>query len=626
MKNFTGSSWLSVVLLTMTLGLAVEFSVGQIAGRDNDSLESDWTTLMKIYRMTGGAGWTNNMNWDITSQQIPDSEALGRWYGVTVSEGRVTQIELGNNNLRGMIPWALGNLSRLEKLDLSNNQIQGSILPEIGKLSHLRELNLASNEFSGVIPSEIGNLHQLSYLNLRSNQLNGQLPPSIGNLRNLSSIYLNDNQFSGQIPEEWERLSNLRSLWVAYNESLKGPLPLITVDQDQINFSLGIDKTNLCVPPESNFPKSSYGAEHACLLEPEWNALVSLYQATDGRSWDLNANWDIETRASIGVTGKWVGVKIYDGRIRELHLPYNNLEGTLPPELSALTELKTLNLNFNPVTGPIPPTLIALQTLQELSLDGTDTCLPSNSALQNWVSTVETVSNIAPCALSDGENRTASYSQWKESDFWIIILLIILIGFVLLYGIFQYSKYRKERNVEMLDTQSVNKSLDSLKLEATNTAELVRNSIHSKKELSDYSDSLLSMQRTLSERELENERLKRGYDNVIFRKFITPFIRLDQTIAYLLNQTPSSPSLESIHRLLKDALMDSNVESFTPEVGSDYRKAIGVTDHPKIKETEIQEDDYKIAEVLEDGYLIRGYDKNEVLIPSHVVVYRFKKT
>ena len=72
--------------------------------------------------------------------------------------------------------------------------------------------------------------------------------------------------------------------------------------------------------------------------------------------------------------------------------------------------------------------------------------------------------------------------------------------------------------------------------------------------------------------------------------------------------------------------MDSNVESFTPEIGSDYRKAFGVTDHPKIQETHIQEEDYTIAEVLENGYLIQGSDKNEVLIPAHVVVLRFKPT
>ncbi len=626
MKGFWRAYGLTVILFTIALGLTVESVVGQITDIEQGSLESDWTTLKKLYRMTDGASWINNTNWDVISEQIPNADSLGQWYGITVSEGRVTQIELVNNNLRGSLPWAIGNLSKLQQLDLSNNQIQGPILPEIAKLQELQQLNLASNEFSGGIPSEIGNLHQLTYLNLRSNQLEGQLPQSIGNIERLSSLYLNDNQFSGTIPDEWGKLSHLQSLWLAFNESLSGPLPVITVDQNGPDIAIGIDKTKLCVPPESNVSTSSYPRDLACLLESEWNALVSLYQATDGRSWDSSANWNIETRPSLREAEKWVGVEIDGGRIHGLQLPYNNLRGTIPPELSALTELRTLNLNFNPLTGSIPPELIALHSLEELSLDGTEICLSSNSDLKDWASTLNTASNIPSCTFVDGGSGSASSSIWEGSDLWIIILLITLIIFVLMYGVFQYLKYRSERNVEMLDPQSVNKSLNTLQQETTSTAKLVRKSIHSKEELSNYSDSLLSMQRTLSERESENERLKRGYDNAIFRKFITPFVRLDQSIAYLKSKSPTSSNLESIHRLLKDALMDSNVESFTPEIGSDYRKAFGVTDHPKIQETHIQEEDYTIAEVLENGYLIQGSDKNEVLIPAHVVVLRFKPT
>ncbi len=609
----------------MVLGVTVDVSSGQPFDIENDLLKSDWDTLKKIYRMTGGASWTNSTNWNIASSQVPNAESLGQWYGVTVAEGRVTQIELNNNNLRGLIPWAIGNLSNLKILDLSNNQIQGPILPEIGKLSELRELNLASNEFSGEIPSEIGNLDQLVYLNLRSNQLQGPLPPSIGNLQQLSSLYLNDNQLSGNIPIEWGQLSNLRSLWLAYNVSLSGPLPNRIMDNTGLDLSIGVDQTSLCIPPESNFPESAYKSEDACLLESEWDALVNLYQATDGRGWDTNTNWNIEDRPSISVAEKWFGIELFNGRIHGLHLPYNHLRGTLPPELSTLTELRRLDLKFNPLSGPIPPEWIALQVLQEFSLEGTEICLTSDSALQSWVTTVEHVSSIRSCSSSDAYSSTNFSSRWREANYWMMIFLITFIVVGLVYVVLKYLRHREASHTEKLDTKSMKKSIDSLQRETTDTAELVRKNIESNQEMSNYSDSLLSMQRTLTEREQENERLKRGYDNAIFRKFITPFIRLDQTISYLSGQdSPSHNSLETIHRLLKDALTDCNVESFTPDIGSDYRKAFGVTDQPKIKHTETQEEDYTIAEVLECGYLIRGHDKNEVLIPAHVVVYRFK--
>ena len=53
--------------------------------------------------------WTDKTNW------LTDSD-LSTWYGVTVSNGRVTKLELKENNLTGAIPPELGNLSSLDSL------------------------------------------------------------------------------------------------------------------------------------------------------------------------------------------------------------------------------------------------------------------------------------------------------------------------------------------------------------------------------------------------------------------------------------------------------------------------------------------------------------------------------
>ena len=60
----------------------------------------------------------------------------------------------------------------------------------------------------------------------------------------------------------------------------------------------------------------------------EREALVALYNATDGPNWTNSDNW--LTDAALG---EWFGVTTASGRVVELTLANNGLDGTLPPEL-----------------------------------------------------------------------------------------------------------------------------------------------------------------------------------------------------------------------------------------------------------------------------------------------------
>lgn len=56
---------------------------------------TDRDALLALYWATQGAEWTNKQGWDTSVE-------LGEWYGVTVNEqGRVTQLDLNENNLTG---------------------------------------------------------------------------------------------------------------------------------------------------------------------------------------------------------------------------------------------------------------------------------------------------------------------------------------------------------------------------------------------------------------------------------------------------------------------------------------------------------------------------------------------
>ena len=100
------------------------------------------------------------------------------------------------------------------------------------------------------------------------------------------------------------------------------------------------------------------------VIVSEQAALRALYEFTGGSDWTAGGNWGTERPL-----GEWHGVSVDDhGRIIGLSLDSNNLTGSIPPELGALTNLTSLDLAFNKLTGAIPPELGSLVHLTSLDL------------------------------------------------------------------------------------------------------------------------------------------------------------------------------------------------------------------------------------------------------------------
>ncbi len=94
-------------------------------------------------------------------------------------------------------------------------------------------------------------------------------------------------------------------------------------------------------------------------------ALVALYRATGGANWTRDDNW-----LSEAPIGKWDGV-ITDGfgRVTELRLGGNHLNGMIPSELGRLYNLELLDLSRNQLNGEIPSVLGRLTGLRYLHLN-----------------------------------------------------------------------------------------------------------------------------------------------------------------------------------------------------------------------------------------------------------------
>ena len=275
-------------------------------------ISSDRDVLEFLYRTTAGDGWRDNTNW------LTDAP-LSEWAGVrTDVNGRVRYLRLLDNGLEGPIPRSLGRLDQVEFLHLARNSLNGRIPSEIGQLRSLRDLRLYDNELSGPLPPEMGNLARLRNLSLWDTNLSGPVPETF------AKLMLDGFRFNGTnicLPR------GLRAWYEAIELRDSDPVP--------------------CIP-----------------LTPDREALVALYEATDGPAWDESDNWLSELPINT-----WSGVKTNeDGYVTELILSSNNLSGPLPPEIGDLLHLERLRLHRNDLSGPIPPQIGKLARVRRLSL------------------------------------------------------------------------------------------------------------------------------------------------------------------------------------------------------------------------------------------------------------------
>ena len=96
----------------------------------------------------------------------------------------------------------------------------------------------------------------------------------------------------------------------------------------------------------------------------ECEALVELYQRTDGPHWLHQAGWLVEPNVCA-----WSGVTCAGGRVAELHLNANRLQGPMPRSLGTLSALSVLRLENNSLAGAIPFEICKLQPhLTQLTL------------------------------------------------------------------------------------------------------------------------------------------------------------------------------------------------------------------------------------------------------------------
>jgi hypothetical protein len=221
-----------------------------LSDRQNDSL-----ALVDLYHATAGPRWARP--WAL-------SAPMTQWQGVTLAQGRVTQLNLAGNRLAGAVPESFGNLTALQYCDVSENQLTGALPASLDRLTQLAYLDLSTNQLAGAFPAlgrldglvvldgsvnaftslpDLSGLATLQYLAFGKNRLAGRLPAEWSALAALIYLDVSGNDFSGEVPVDWSTLVSLQAFYL-YRNRLSGPLPACIGHYTALR-TLAIDENNL---------------------------------------------------------------------------------------------------------------------------------------------------------------------------------------------------------------------------------------------------------------------------------------------------------------------------------------------------------------------------------------------
>ena len=106
------------------------------------------------------------------------------------------------------------------------------------------------------------------------------------------------------------------------------------------------------------------GTAYSQVPQIEREALIALYNSTDGANWTTNTGWN----GAAGTECDWAGVTCTSGTVTGIKLNSHKLTGSIPAELGNLTSLEELDLTGNTLTGSIPEWLGNLSSLAHVGL------------------------------------------------------------------------------------------------------------------------------------------------------------------------------------------------------------------------------------------------------------------
>ena len=139
---------------------------------------------------------------------------------------------------------------------------------------------------------------------------------------------------------------------------------------------------------------------------------------------------------------------------------------------------------------------------------------------------------------------------------------------------------------------------------------------------------LVQFQKTLNEKDNLITRYQNGYDNKIFKNFIGRFYRVYKYLIDLEKKPEISVAeVNKIKIFLEDALDQSGVEVFYPQIGINYLEEGEILDdRPTVKITNNESDDNKVVEINSPGLrFVEESINNRIIMKSKVTILQFRE-
>ncbi|RZB61705.1 Receptor-like protein EIX2 [Glycine soja] len=269
----------------------------------------------------------------------------------------LVHLNLGSNNLSGVIPNSMGYLSQLESLLLDNNRFSGYIPSTLQNCSTMKFIDMGNNQLSDTIPDWMWEMQYLMVLRLRSNNFNGSITQKICQLSSLIVLDLGNNSLSGSIPK---CLDDMKTM-AGEDDFFANPLSY-SYGSD---FSYNHYKETLVLVPKGDELEYRDNLILVRMIDLSSNKLSGAIPSEISKLSALRFLNLSRNHLSGGIPNDMGKMKL----LESLDLSLNNISGQIPQSLSDLSFLSVLNLSYNNLSGRIP-TSTQLQSFEELSYTG----------------------------------------------------------------------------------------------------------------------------------------------------------------------------------------------------------------------------------------------------------------
>ncbi|XP_056159539.1 receptor-like protein 7 [Syzygium oleosum] len=298
--------------------------------------------------------WTKLVCADLRFNQLQGS--------LPIPPPKILYYYISNNRLSGEISPVICNLTSIQMIDSSNNNLTGVLPRCLSNLSgSLEVMSLQSNGFNGKIPQLNGDNCAFLMIDLSYNELMWPLPRSLRKCKNLEFLSFGNNQIRDVFPSWLGSLLGLKVLGLRHNR-FHG---LVGEPRDGFEFPNGA---------HDNYSNNLSGSLPSGYFK-QWTAM-KVYERVqsdyigkfiqEALPFFPSSTFDYSMRVIIkGIHMNYLKIQEY---LTLIDLSSNNFSGVIPETIGSLEQLELLNLSNNMLSSPLPPFLANLTNLEALDL------------------------------------------------------------------------------------------------------------------------------------------------------------------------------------------------------------------------------------------------------------------